>query len=118
MDGIVAEAEIRPFLSDLRARMDSLGEWRPPLDVINHEVYGDAFLYYLGFKHWPEMLRPGISRVDAFYNEYYWFRTFKNLHGTEPGLETMELDMLGSGAGEDEVDWDFVAEIHQTTNGG
>jgi hypothetical protein len=86
------------------------------LELLDDEVCGRAFRYYLLFTHWPSLIDPegaALSPADIFYNRYRWFLAFAKLHqakhGVDAGLEQQAFQLLEDA--ETEVDWTVIEAI-------
>ena len=85
----------------------------------NDANYGPALRYFLLFSE-PELLArvdlgAPMDAVTAFYNQYYWFKRFVQLHhkehGPDAGLDQQAFQLLESAP--EGVDWDVLAAIEQ-----
>ncbi len=77
-----------------------------------------AFLYYLLFTHWPELLggkTVEFTAEDLFYNRYYWFlrltKQYQARHGTDAGFEQQACKMLETA--ECDLDLEVIQEIEE-----
>lgn len=110
---LFSEAQLSPYDVEMLTRARSLSEART-VDIDNQR-YGVAFVRYLLFTYWPELiLEPGTDTDKrCLYNRYYWFQRFARAychqHGPDAGLDQQALQMLEhSGV---EIDWQVVEEI-------
>ena len=79
-----------------------------------HPLYGRAFLRFLLFQEWPELVANlGLRECVLFYNRYYWARRFANayqaVHGPDAGLEQEVFKILDNAP--EDVNWDILDSI-------
>src|SRR5689334_20291197 len=72
-------------------------------DLLHDPQVRYPFLYYLLFTHWPELLNgvaAGVTREEADYNAYYWFRRLSLVHqkkyGPNASIEQQAFQLLES----------------------
>lgn len=87
-------------------------------DMLDDPPCRYAFLYYLLFTHWPQLLNGMAAEISAeglFYNGYYWFqrlaREYQARYGFDAGFEQQAVKMVE--AAPCRVDDEVLVEIEQ-----
>lgn len=65
---------------------------------LNNEHYGNSFIDYLLFTHYPDLVNPDVTSPKVLYNRYYFFGKFIRLyqaeHGRDVGLDQQAFQIL------------------------
>ena len=108
-DELYPDYALAVFLEEVKAKIPSLQQTYA-IDTTD-EAYGEPFLFYLLFTHWPSLL--DLTPAQAFYNRYYWFRYFMDAYqakmGANPGLEQQQFQMLEQAP--NDLDWEMIPLI-------
>ena len=109
-DLLVPKDTLSRVKNELYARIAQL----TPSVALDPGDVGEALAWSLLFEHWPDLL-PGspIDRVDAFYNQYFWFKRFATLKqerdGYDAGLEQQVFQLLEQP--DFDLDWSLIEQL-------
>lgn len=112
MHGIIADDTLGTYENLALERL-----WTTPTSFAidaTHPAYGRAFLRFLLFQEWPDLVADlGLSECAFFYNRYLRARRFakayQTVHGRDAGLEQEVFRILESAPSD--VDWTILESI-------
>jgi hypothetical protein len=110
---IVSKTELQPVISVAKRRIAEVRD-RYSINVDDPD-YGEAFLFYLLFTNFSNLLDMTLADSETFHNRFYWFVQFALLytakHGADVGIEQQYFSLLDEAETVSGVDIELLYEL-------